>query len=348
LLLVLAFAGILAGVWPALGGATGIWAGAAESTTVRKPEGVQTAPWVTEVAPSISWIHVEVSASDDVEVRVIALSQRRIEISNESGFAAADDLLAIGGGLGEGREVRLSGSHGGPVRYMIVVTIAQSAQRLNVTEENIDYTLTWQVHKLDPLVFLMGLILFGMFFVTEYILSLKRDLKLIARRLERLAGDAGRAPLAALGAPIELPPPVAIPASDAPLLPGGSGGLFGRRGRDVPPPQEVRPLPPPAPAPPPLPYAATAQPSMLAPPSPMAPAAESGPLARPAPSPRSPAAPPPPAPAPPPVAPLSPAQPEPVSRVRCPQCKHIVPVYTAERPTPIKCPNCGKRGMLTK
>jgi ribosomal protein S27E len=38
--------------------------------------------------------------------------------------------------------------------------------------------------------------------------------------------------------------------------------------------------------------------------------------------------------------------PEPVSKVRCPACKSIVPVYTNERPTPIECPTCGKKGMI--
>jgi len=44
-------------------------------------------------------------------------------------------------------------------------------------------------------------------------------------------------------------------------------------------------------------------------------------------------------------APAPPAR-EPVSKVRCPACKSIVPIFTTERPTPIECPVCGKKGMI--
>jgi len=49
--------------------------------------------------------------------------------------------------------------------------------------------------------------------------------------------------------------------------------------------------------------------------------------------------------APPPPTAAPPAR-EPVSKVRCPACKSIVPIYTTERPTPIECPVCGKKGMI--
>jgi flagellar basal body-associated protein FliL len=124
--------------------------------------------------------------------------------------------------------------------------------------------------------------------------------------------------------------------------------------------QEDRNRPPPAPmAPPPVPVMPThyepppPQPPYLPQPSAVAPAAPAAPAYQ-VPEPMAaPVAVPPPvavAPAPPPAAPApAPAPagvPQPLSRVRCSTCQSIVPVYTNERPTPIECPTCGKKGMI--
>ncbi len=366
-LLVLAFWGLLSGLWPAIGGITGQYAGAAETVKVTKGQGVVTAPWDTMEAPSQSWIKVHVSgATLPVNVLVVALNSRSISISDNGGVAAVDDLLAVG--KGTGTDVTITGGHGGPVIYRISVHITADAiaTNPNATDADVSYVLNWEVQKLDPLVVVGGLVLFNMFFVTEYMLHMRRDIRSLGRKVERAVaeGPGVRAPSAALGAPV-------LVAADEESAEGpsrGRGGFFGRFGKEA----EENPAPTPAPAAyappapqdmyPPAPYAAPAYsppPPMAAPPPSYGPAPPAPPTLRsapmaPAPAPPAPPAPPytPPAYAPPasaaPPAPAPADTQEPVSKVRCPQCKHIVPVYTAERPTPIRCPNCGKRGMLTK
>src|SRR6266571_3614863 len=106
-LLVLAFWGVLSGLWPAIGGITGQYAGAAESSSVFKPTGVVTAPWDTEIAPTQSWIKVHVVSDYDVQVLVFALNTRTIRLSNTTGFASADDYVAIANGKADGRDVTI-------------------------------------------------------------------------------------------------------------------------------------------------------------------------------------------------------------------------------------------------
>lgn len=346
-----------------------------------------TAPWDTESAPSLSWIKVHVSVDSrtpyDVTVLIVALNTRNIVVTNNSGFASAGDFLGISGGKGEGRDVTLTGSHGGPVRYRISVNIADSARLLNRTDADVDYTLTWEIQKLDPLVVLGGLLLFNMFFVTEYLLHVRREVKALARRSER--AGAGEMPSAALGMPLGAQAQAEPSRGEA-----KGGGFFGRFAREAParappetvaldtaalgPPASLPPAPPqPRYAPPepePEPYAPPYAPQQYAPPQYAQPQYAQPQYAQPqyaqpqyaqpeyappepvAPAPVEAAPPPPPArtraPPAPPAPPAAAGGQEPVSKVRCPQCKHIVPVFTAERPTPIRCPNCGKRGMLTK
>ena len=377
-LLVLAFWGLLSGLWPAIGGMTGQMAGAAESVTVTKDVGVTTAPWDTTESPSQSWIKVHVTSNLPVTVLVVALNSRQIRVANVSGFASADDFLAVA--KGSGADVTVGGGHGGPVVYRISVHITPEAKlaNQNATDASLSYEMTWEIQKMDPMVIVGGLVLFSMFFVTEYMLHLRRDLRTLTRKIEKLTAEGGvRAPLTALGAPISAP-------SEEPTLPE-RGGFFGRRGKAAedkpadrspradepapassaryaqsapreepfaqpsafgPPPPSYSPppaayapappayTPPPSYSPPPPAYAPPPQPQAyeVTPPMPQRRAAEPAPMA-----PQAPAA---------PVE--GPEGQEPVSKVRCPQCKHIVPVFTMERPTPIRCPNCGKRGMLTK
>ncbi len=54
------------------------------------------------------------------------------------------------------------------------------------------------------------------------------------------------------------------------------------------------------------------------------------------------------APAPEPIPPVPSVAQVPVSRVKCPVCGEIIPIFTAERPVKIKCSKCGKEGMLGK
>jgi DNA-directed RNA polymerase subunit RPC12/RpoP len=379
-LLVLAFWGLLSGLWPAIGGMTGQMAGAAESVTVTKDVGVTTAPWDTSESPSQSWIKVHVSSNLPVTVLVVALNSRQIRVANVSGFASADDFLAVA--KGSGPEVTLGGGHGGPVIYRISVHITPEAKlaNQNATDASLSYELTWEIQKMDPMVIVGGLVLFSMFFVTEYMLHLRRDLRALTRKIEKLSAEGGvRAPLSALGAPISAP-------EEAPSEPE-RGGFFGRR-KEGP---EERPADRPSRAAPETaaqgsstryaqsapPQDAFAQPSAFGPPPTSSfspPPAQAYAPPQQAYAPPQQAYSPPPSYSPPPAvpqafdvsppiaqrqaapmaapAPAAPAQAgegqEPVSKVRCPQCKHIVPVFTMERPTPIRCPNCGKRGMLTK
>ncbi len=50
--------------------------------------------------------------------------------------------------------------------------------------------------------------------------------------------------------------------------------------------------------------------------------------------------------APPTPAMSAPPAKEPLTRIKCPGCKEIIPVYSAERPLKVSCPKCGKQGML--
>lgn len=394
ILFVLAITALLFGLWPAIGGSVGVFAMAAESTTVEKEAGITTAEWTTQDAPSLSWIHVHVESNFEVDVRIVAANHRSLVVHNVSGFASQEDLSVVAGGGstgpndGIGTNIDLGGSRGGPVRYIISVRASDQARLDGHTDRDIAYTLTWEVQKLDPTVFLSGLVLFAMFFVTEYMLHIRADLRTLARRVDRMATEgpgAGRAPSAALGEPSAPPygfregeraPPDREERESA--IPGGTRAqergagrrrLWGRSsaGQEVPPATEEEavdegpapsvsdPYAPPRTAASSPPVAEEVpEPEYYAPPPPAPPAPAVRPAKPPAPPPAPPrraAAPPPPArpaaPAPPRQAAAPPAA-EAVTRVRCPQCKHIVPVYTAQRPTPIKCPNCGKKGMLTR
>jgi len=35
-----------------------------------------------------------------------------------------------------------------------------------------------------------------------------------------------------------------------------------------------------------------------------------------------------------------------VTRIKCPGCGQIIPIYSRERPLRVECPACGKKGML--
>ena len=367
-LLVLAFWGLLSGLWPAIGGMTGQFAGAAESVTVTKELGVTTAPWDTSEAPSQSWIKVHVTSNVQVSVLIIALNSRNIRVQDVDGFASADDFLAVA--KGTGTDVTLQGGHGGPVTYRVSVGVGPEAKAAGMTDANVSYSLTWEIQKMDPMVIVGGLVLFSMFFVTEYMLHMRRDIRSLSRRIEKLLSEGGvRAPIGALGAPVAVAPEEPEPAAEEPAR----GGFFGRRGGEAPARATEVEAPEPAPSrygppaaqpeafapsafPPsqgfgPPAYQAPAAPAYQAPSYTPPPSYGPPPAAEPAPAPSFQVSAPPRAAAPPAAAPMAPEAPpgqEPVSKVRCPQCKHIVPVFTMERPTPIRCPNCGKRGMLTK
>ena len=37
---------------------------------------------------------------------------------------------------------------------------------------------------------------------------------------------------------------------------------------------------------------------------------------------------------------------KPITRVRCAGCKAAIPVFSAQRPLVVTCPQCGRMGML--
>ena len=37
---------------------------------------------------------------------------------------------------------------------------------------------------------------------------------------------------------------------------------------------------------------------------------------------------------------------KPITRVRCASCKAAIPVFSAQRPLVVTCPQCGRMGML--
>jgi len=147
----------------------------------------------------------------------------------------------------------------------------------------------------------------------QHLIDVARQVKEREEELDRIQAEQATVAAAGPGAAPVKPPQVAAPPQVAP--------------------PQVAPAPQPRTQPPqvaPAPQPRT-QPQQVAP----------------APQPR--AQPPQVAPAPVPAMPMAPApeaETEPVSKVRCPGCKNIIPLYTKDRPLRIRCNACGKEGVL--
>ncbi len=314
--------------------------------------------YVTEMISGLSYVTVEVNArGEDVEVHMYVSTYRGHTVikdaNNES--VLRDEWLAAGEKDERiGRNIKLSDITAYPAHYRVKVVDPETS-----IPSEADYEIIIKAYTVDMTLIIAGLLFYAIFIflgIFEYLSSINRTLKsgvamvpgeaAEASDLEALLEPTAAVPAAAAvaAAPMAMAPEPAPPAAPAPT---SYDAMMA--------PEPLAPAPAPmVAAPPPVvpeaPAAYTPPPPPEVPPPPMvppaAPAYQVPPPAAPAPA-VAPVAPPPaPVAAAPVAAPAPAAAPEPVSKVRCPACKNIVPVYTNERPTPIECPTCGKKGMI--
>jgi len=314
--------------------------------------------YVTQVFDPLSYVTVEVnSRGEDVEVHLYVSTYRGGKvIEDTNGTQLLRDEWLAAGEKDEriGRSVKLTDFTAYSASYVIRVVEPEGS-----IPSEADYDITVKAYTINMTMIIAGLLFYAIFIflgIFEYLSNISRTLKSGVPMAGEVAAEASD--LEALLEP-GLSPPAAAPAMAPPYPPPEpeqptAPAPTAYDAMAVPQPLEaVAPPPPVAPvAPPPVQEMPTAYtpppPPDLPPPPAAAPAvpAYQAPQQVAAPA----AAPPPVAVAPPPqmaVAPPAPAAAaEPVSKVRCPACKSIVPVYTNERPTPIECRTCGKKGMI--
>jgi len=297
-------------------------------------------PWTT--------VRVEVSADEEVEVQLYASHYRGGKLSKDAGNNTVyrDEWLAAGEESERtGTSVELKDFSRTSAYYWVKVL-----QPGTSIPSDSDYTIKIKAKTIDMSLIGVGVLLYALFLMWG-VLETSNGIFAMLKTGVPVKGEAQAAGLEALLEPT-------APAAAAPA-PTAYESLYG-----APAPRQAPPAAPPPRAPEPPQYAAP-QPVYQPPPAPPAP-----PAYQPQPQPAAPAypaqaypaqayqqapayqappAPPayaPPAYAAPPPPPAAPPAREPVSKVRCPACKSIVPIYTTERPTPIECPVCGKKGMI--
>ncbi len=325
--------------------------------------------FVTNVYDPLTYVTVEVnSRGEDVEVHLYVSTYRGGKVIEDANGTQLlrDEWLAAGEKEERiGRNVRLTDFTAYSANYVIRVVEPDGS-----IPSEAEYIITVKAYTINIGLIVAGLLFYAIFIflgIFEYLSTISRTLKSGVPMAGEAAAEASD--LEALldpgaAAPAAAPAMAAFPTPEPgqPIAPAPTS----YDAMAVPQPMEAAAIPPPAApmAPPPIletptPYAPPPPPELPPPPA-VAPAAPAyqvpEPVAAPVAAPlAAPVAAPPPvavAPAPPPVAPAPAPGPapvaaaEPVSKVRCPACKSIVPVFTNERPTPIECPTCGKKGMI--
>lgn len=321
--------------------------------------------FVTHVYDPLTYVSVEVnSRGEDVEVHLYVSTYRGGKvIEDTNGTQLLRDEWLAAGEKDEriGRNIKLTDFTAYSASYVIRVVEPDGS-----IPSEAEYDITVKAYTINMSLIIAGLIFYAIFIflgIFEYLSTISRTLKTGVPMAGEAAAEASDLeallePGAAAPAVVPAAMPMLPPEPEAPLAPAPTSyeamaapqpleaAAYAPPAAPVAPPPPVVETPPPyAPPPPPdLPPALA-----VAPVAPAAPAYQVAPPAA------APVAAPPPAavaPAPPPVAPAPApapapaAAPEPVSKVRCPSCKSIVPVYTNERPTPIECATCGKKGMI--
>jgi hypothetical protein len=305
--------------------------------------------YFTPVYDPMTYVKVEVaSKGGPVEVHMYTSTYRGGNIikDTENNSVTRDEWLAAGKDTERiGTDVVLKDFSTVSAQYWVRVVEPDGS-----IPSDVEYKITIRARTYDLNLIAVGLLFYAIFIfmgILENVhavnLMLKQGVPMKAAEeaaeaadLEALLEPTARAaaPMAPAAPPPMTPGPAAAPTSYEALY----GAPMAAPAAPAP-----EPAPPPAPEPPvyqPPPPAYQPPPPAYQPPPP-APA--------PAPAPVAPDAPPAyQVPPPPPVAPAyaPAAASEPVSKVRCPSCKSIVPVYTTDRPTPIECPTCGKKGMI--
>jgi len=301
------------------------------------------AGYVTPVYDPWTSVKVTVTSSAEVEVQLYASHYRGGTLSKD----AANNTILRDEWLAAGKESERTGtdvvlkdfSRTSAYYWVKVVEPGTSIP------SDVEYSVHFKAKTIDIGLIGIGLILYAVFVMMGVLENLQSITAMLKAGVPMKGEEAGKEGLEAL-----LEPTGQAPAAAAPAAPASYEALYG-----APPPKPVAPArapEPPAYAAPPPPVYQPAPQYQAAPPPPaptyqqyQAPPPQA-PAYQPPPPPPAYAAPPPPQYAAPMApAPAPPAR-EPVSKVRCPACKSIVPIFTTERPTPIECPVCGKKGMI--
>lgn len=307
--------------------------------------------YVTHEYGPLTYVSVEVkSRGEDVEVHLYVSTYRGGKVIEDSNGTQLlrDEWLAAGEEDERiGRSIKLNDFTAYSANYVIRVVEPGGS-----IPSEAEYDITVKAYTVNMAVIIAGLIFYAIFIflgIFEYLSTINRTLKTgvpmggeaaaEASDLEALLEPRAAAPVAApaMMMAAEPGPPMAPAPTSYEAIPAQQPF---ETAAYAPP---AAPLAPPPAMETPTQYAPPPPPPVLPAPPAVAPAAPAYQVPAPvaAPSPPPPVAV---APAPPPAA-MAPA-PEPVSKVRCPSCKSIVPVYTNERPTPIECRTCGKKGMI--
>jgi hypothetical protein len=326
------------------------------------PEG-KTMPeegYVTPVYDGMTYVRVTVeSRGEDVEVHLYSANYRggKVIKDSDNNSVIRDEFLAAGEKAERiGRSVELTDFTAVQAQYW--VRVVEPDGSIPSAE---DYDITIRAYSFNMILITIGLMFYAIFIflgIFEYVASIQRTLKAgVPMAAEAVADGSDLEALLEPSAAAAAVPEAAPPTEPAPT---SYDSLYGAPAPETPPPPAPAPAPEPMPAAAPAPAPALEAPAPYAPPPPpqvppppaAAPAYQVAPPP-PAAAPVVPAAPVAPAPAPAPAPALAPAPApapaaaaEAVSKVRCPACKSIVPVYTTDRPTPIECPTCGKKGMI--
>ncbi len=279
-------------------------------------------PWTT--------VRVTVDSDDEVEVQLYASHYWGGKLSKDANNNTVyrEDRLAAGEEAERtGRTVELKDFSRTSAYYWVKVLEPGTS-----IPSDSDYKITIKAKTIDMGLIEAGLILYALFIMWGVLETVNGVFSMLKAGVPMRGEEAEGAGLEALLEPTA-PAPAPAPAATS------YETLYGA------PPQKAAPAMAPRAAP---------EPPAYQPQPPAAPAYQAPPPQRAyQPPPAAPAYQPPPAPPappayqpPPPAAPAAPPAREPVSKVRCPACKSIVPIYTTERPTPIECPVCGKKGMI--
>jgi ABC-type cobalt transport system substrate-binding protein len=303
--------------------------------------------YVTPVYDPWTSVKVTVTSSAEVEVQLYASHYRGGTLSKD----AANSTILRDEWLAAGKESERTGTD------VVLKDFSRTAANywVKVVEpgtsipSDVEYTVHFKAKTIDLGLIGIGLILYAVFVMMGVLENLQSITAMLKAGVPMKGEEAGKEGLEAL-----LEPTGQAPAGAAPAAPASYEALYG-----APPPRTAAPArapeppayaaPPPPPVYQPAPQYQVQQPSqqMYQQPAPQyqAPPPQA-PAYQPPPPPPAYAAPPPPQYAQPMAPAPAPQAREPVSKVRCPACKSIVPIFTTERPTPIECPVCGKKGMI--
>ena len=306
--------------------------------------------YVTPAYDPWTSVKVTVTSSAEVEIQLYASHYRGGTLSKD----ASNNTILRDEWLAAGKESERTGTN------VVLKDFSRTSANywVKVVEpgtsipSDVEYTVHFKAKTIDLGLIGIGLILYAVFVMMGVLENLQGITAMLKSGVPMKGEEAGREGLEAL-----LEPTGQAPGAAAPAAPTSYEALYG-----APPPRPAAPARAPeppayaAPPPPPPSVYQPAPPQYQAPPPPPAQmyqqaapqyqAPPPAPFYQPPPAPPAYAAPPPPqyaaymAPAP------APPAREPVSKVRCPACKSIVPIFTTERPTPIECPVCGKKGMI--